>query len=124
MARIDREAIARLDGMDYALRRIREIGTDEFEKELRWRNGNHISVVWTPDEVEKNLKQYKDRLVAFMITMAVAVLHDQFGFGKKRAAEFRNRFMLKVDCINGSYVTLEEQMEIVKEEIGIDVNVE
>ena len=124
MARIDREAIARLDGMDYALRRIRDIGADEFEKELKMRNGNHISVVWTPDEIEKSLKPYKDRLVAFMITMAVAVLHDQFGFGNKRAGDFRNRFMEKIDCINGSYVTLEDHMEMVKKEIGIDVSVE
>lgn len=40
MAKVDREAIARLDGMDYAKRRIKEIGMEEFEKELEWRNRN------------------------------------------------------------------------------------
>lgn len=122
MAKVDREAMARLDGMDYALRRIRSIGIEEFEKELRNRNKSGMSLPLDNKQIQKELQKHQGAVLEFSLVLALATLHDEFGFGEKRAKKFRDLYMTGVDYINQGYAYLEEYKQGIKEQLGIEVN--
>ncbi len=122
MAKVDREAMARLDGMDYALRRIKSIGIEEFEKELRNRNKSGMSLPLDNKQIQKELQKHQGAVLEFSLVLALATLHDEFGFGEKRAKKFRDLYMTGVDYINQGYAYLEEYKQGIKEQLGIEVN--
>ena len=122
MAKVDREAMARLDGMDYALRRIKSIGIEEFEKELRNRNKSGMSLPLDNKQIQKELQKHQSAVLEFSLVLALATLHDEFGFGEKRAKKFRDLYMTGVDYINQGYAYLEEYKQGIKEQLGIEVN--
>lgn len=122
MAKIDREAIAKLDGMDYALRRIKSIGMDEFEKELRNRNQSGMTLPLDNKQIQKELMKHQSAVLEFSLVLALATLHDEFGFGEKRAKKFRDLYMTGVDYINQGYAYIEDYKEGIKEQLGIEVN--
>lgn len=122
MAKVDREAMARLDGMDYALRRIKSIGIEDFEKELRNRNKSGMSLPLDNKQIQKELQKHQGAVLEFSLVLALATLHDEFGFGEKRAKKFRDLYMTGVDYINQGYAYLEEYKQGIKEQLGIEVN--
>ena len=50
--------------------------------------------------------------------------HDEFGFGNKRIKQMFERFDNKAECIAEDYSTWEEQISIIAEECGIDMETE
>ena len=57
----DKEAEARLGGMDYALRQIKQNGVDEFEKELT-DCGVVVIKFWMQIDKDEQLKRFNDRM--------------------------------------------------------------
>lgn len=121
MAKIDREAMARLDGMDYAVRRIEAIGIDEFKKELHNRNQSGMSLPLDNKQIQKELVKHQSAVLEFSLVLALATLHDEFGFGEKRAKKFRDLYMTGVDYINKGYAYMDEYKQGIKEQLGIEV---
>lgn len=114
MSRLDREAEARMNGMDYALRRIKEIGIEEFEKELEWRGRKNYSVHITSREAINAAEQaYKHIRIAALIT-----LYDEFDFDKKMLDRFNERYNDKMDSLNKGYVNWGDYENIIVNEIG------
>ena len=108
MAKIDREAIAKLDGMDYATRRIKQLGMEEWEKELRNRNQSGMTLPLDNKQIQKELMKHQSAVLEFSLILALATLHDEFGFGEKRAKRFRDLYMTGVDYINNGYAYIED----------------
>ena len=121
MAKLDREAVARLDGMDYAVRRIESIGMDEFKKELHNRNQSGMSLPLDNKQIQKELVKHQSAVLEFSLVLALATLHDEFGFGEKRAKKFRDLYMKGVDYINKGYAYMDEYKQGIKEQLGIEV---
>ena len=121
MAKIDREAMARLDGMDYAVRRIEAIGMDEFKKELHNRNQSGMTLPLDNKQIQKELVKHQSAVLEFSLVLALATLHDEFGFGEKRAKKFRDLYMTGVDYINNGYAYMDEYKQGIKEQLGIEV---
>lgn len=114
MSRLDREAEARMNGMDYALRRIKEIGIEEFEKELEWRGRKNYSVHITSREAINAAEQaYKHIRIAALIT-----LYDEFDFDKAMLDRFNERYNDKMDSLNKGYVNWGDYENIIVNEIG------
>lgn len=114
MSRLDREAEARMNGMDYALRRIKEIGIEEFEKELEWRGRKNYSVHITSREAINAAEQaYKHIRIAALIT-----LYDEFDFDKAMLDRFNKRYNDKMDSLNKGYVNWGDYENIIVNEIG------
>lgn len=114
MSRFDREAEARMNGMDYALRRIKEIGIEEFEKELEWRGRKNYSVHITSREAINAAEQaYKHIRIAALIT-----LYDEFDFDKAMLDRFNERYNDKMDSLNKGYVNWGDYEDIIVNEIG------
>ena len=114
MSRLDREAEARMNGMDYALRRIKEIGIEEFEKELEWRGRKNYSVHITSREAINAAEQaYKHIRIGALIT-----LYDEFDFDKAMLDRFNKRYNDKMDSLNKGYVNWGDYEDIIVNEIG------
>ena len=84
MSKADKEAMARIAGMEYALRRIRETSVEEFAEEVRWRNQAKVGMTIRPQEINEASWMIKARTLDTVLCMAMLVLHDEFGFGGKR----------------------------------------
>ena len=73
MSKASKEAIARLDGMDYALRRIREKGIEDFEREMQWRNENGISLPLTQQTINEGSWKIKIRTIDLTRRLLITV---------------------------------------------------
>ena len=123
MKAADRQALDRIQSMDYALRQIRKIGIEEFEKELRVRCRTGIDIRLTPKELDDCSQKIKEMCLDTVLTMAIAVLHDEFDFGKKRIQRFFDRYELKASCLKGGFVTWQDYLDTIKEELDITIDI-
>ena len=99
MAKISKEEQARREGMAYALR-VSKADLDKFSDNVKYNTILYIKIL-----------------------MAVT-MHDEFGFGNKRIKQMFKRFDLKAECIAEDYSNWEEQVKIIAEECGIDMETE
>lgn len=112
----------RLDGMYYAYAKIKENGIDEFAKELEYRSKRGVQLVNTKKDQQKFEREIIDRVQDVIMIFAIAVLADEFDFGSEEINRFIDRLQLKSECISDKYITWEEQQQILKDELGIDIN--
>jgi len=47
------------------------------------------------------------------------VLHDKWGFGKKRLEKFLYEFAEQIDCLENKYVEFDDMIEAIKDETGL-----
>lgn len=122
MAKADKIHEARMQGMYYAFNAIKKDGMEAFAKELQFRQAFGVTLFNT----EKELKEYADTIInrsmQVILVFAVATMHDEFGFGEKRCKQFIDRFNIKAGCLADDYLTWDEQIKIIEDEIGIKVN--
>lgn len=121
--KMDREAKARLEGMDYAYRQIEKIGMEAFRKELQTRNRTGISVKLTPKEIDEASTKIKEMCLDTVCTMTIAVLHDEFGFGQKRIKQFMDRYRSKSECLMGGFVSWQDYLDTIKEELNVNISI-
>lgn len=112
----------RLDGMFYAYAKIKENGIDAFAEELRYRSKRGVQLVDTKRDQKKFEREVIDRVQDFAMIFAIAVLVDEFDFGSEEVNRFIDRLKLKSECIEDKYLTWDEQKQIIKDEIGIDID--
>ena len=123
MARIDKEEQARREGMAYALRIAKEKGIDALEEDLKMRNAIGLPVGVDRKALNQFTENVKFNTVYTMVILMAVTLHDEFGFGEKRVQRAIDRFMFKANCLDEDYTTWQEQIEILKEELGIELSI-
>lgn len=123
MARIDKEEQARREGMAYALRIAKEKGIDALEEDLKMRNAIGLPVGVNRKALNQFTENVKFNTVDTMVILMAVTLHDEFGFGEKRVQRAIDRFMFKANCLDEDYTTWQEQIEILKEELGIELSI-
>ena len=111
----------RLDGMFYAYAKIKEVGMEKFAEELQYRSKRGVQLVNTKRDQQKFEREIIDRVQDVAMIFAIAVLVDEFDFGSEEVNRFIDRLKLKSDCIEDKYLTWDEQKQIIKDEIGIDI---
>ena len=115
MAKADREAAARIGGMHYAIRQIKEKGMEEFEKEVAWRGSANFGLQLSSQEAMNTYKQ-----VYIHVRMcAIITLYDEFDFTPEEIERFNNRYNDKILGLNESYVNWKDYEDILHNEIGV-----
>lgn len=112
----------RLEGMGYALKAIEEQGIDAFKKELAYRKQTGITAMVTTKELEETRRILTDNALKVALIFAVYALHDEFGFGEERMRRFTKRYEQKAEGFTLGYFTFDELREMLKEELGFEVN--
>lgn len=80
-------------------------------------------------EINKGIDKFKDEIrddVADKALRVIAyvpliVLRDKWGFGKKRLQDFMYEFAKQVECLKKEYVSLEDMINVIQEETGLDI---
>lgn len=112
----------REDGLDLARRITREGGLEALEKECRFRGvtGIHTSLARKdPDKASEKIKQLVSECC---VIMAIAVLHDEFGFGQKRCQKFMAGMDKTSDYIDQGLAEWIDYVQAIKEELGIELS--
>lgn len=110
----------RIQGMYYAYERIKKDGIEEFEKELVFRQAFGVKALVKLSEMHDLEMRIVKRVQDVVLVFSLLVLHDEFGFGKKRIRQFMARYNIKCAGIADEYTTWDEQVQIIKDELDID----
>lgn len=123
MARLDKEEIARRDGMAYALRIAKEKGIEGLEEEIKYRNITEIPIAIKRDKLNECIENIKLNTIDTILVLSAVTLRDEFGFGKARLTRFIERFNLKTDCLVEDYCTWDDLRQNLEEECGIRLSI-
>ena len=115
-----KEEQARRDGMSYALRYAKEHGLEALEQDLNKRWAYNIPIRISDKELKEFTDNAKMMLLDTVLILSSMTLHDEFGFGKERLSRFIERFNQKAECIGEDYTSWKDQIDILKEECGIE----
>lgn len=115
-----KEEQARREGMSYALRYAKEHGLEALEQDLKKRMAYNIPIRISDKELKEFTDSAKMMLIDTVLILSSMTLHDEFGFGKERLSRFIERFNQKAECIGEDYTSWQDQIDILKEECGIE----
>ena len=118
-----KEDQARLDGMAYALKRIKAEGVEAFEKELAMRGRRDLAIPISQQDIVAASQKIKEMTFDTIMTLAVAVLHDEWQFGKKRCKQFTERFNLKAACLKYDLVSWDDYTRMLKDELDLQIDI-
>ena len=113
----------RNEGMLYAYNYAKEHGLDALENEVRLRNLTNIPTQVSRKAIDECVMKIKNNTCDTFVILMASVLHDEFGFGEKRVQRALDRFMLKSECVVDDYVTWQDMIENIKEELNIQLNI-
>lgn len=112
----------REDGLDLARRITREGGLEALEKECRFRGVTGIHTSLARKDLDKASEKIKQLVSECCVIMAIAVLHDEFGFGQKRCQKFMAGMDKTSDYINQGLAEWIDYVQAIKEELGIELS--
>lgn len=118
-----KEEQARREGMSYALRVAKEKGIDGLEEELKRRQAYNIPIRISNKELQEFTTNAKNMMLDTILILASVTLHDEFGFGHDRLNRFKERFNFKAECIGDSFTDWQDQIDILKEECGLEYSI-
>ena len=118
-----KEEQARLQGMSYALRVAKEKGIDGLEEELKRRQAYNIPIRISNKELQAFTDNAKNMMLDTILILASVTLHDEFGFGHDRLNRFKERFNFKAECIGEDFTDWQDQIDILKEECGLEYSI-
>ena len=118
-----REDDARLAGMMYAYKQIKEHGLDYFKKELQNRGAYHIAVAINNADLTAASKAIREQTYDTMLVMSLLTLHDEFDFGTKRLERFMGRFEIKTNALATGHLQWEDYTGILRDECGINIHI-
>ena len=125
----DKQYQARMDGLAYAQRIVKEQGIEALDKEIKMRRAVFIPLEISREKLGEVTSFIEERIMSTMMPTMLFVLHEEFGFGKKRMLQFKDGFLHRCDMLatldplGGHYETI---MDYVKEleKYGIEFNVD
>jgi len=118
-----KEDTARLDGMAYALRTIKQNGVEAFERELAMRGRRGLAIPVSQADLVAGSQRIKEMTLDTVLTLAVATLHDEWQFGKKRCKRFADRYSLKASCLADNLVSWDDYTQMIKDELDLKIEI-
>lgn len=123
MAKTNEYMAGREDGLQLALRIVKEKGIEGLEEEIRFRNITGIHTLLDKKSLDTATKKIKEMTIDTFTVLSVATLRDEFDFGKKRCERFIDRMNLKVECLLDDMVTWQDFIDNIEEEMGIKLRI-
>lgn len=110
------------DGLLLALKIVKESGVEGLEREIKYRGITNIHTSMSEKELTAAGIKFKFLVIKTVLCMAIAVLRDEFDFGRQRLQRFVKRFMEKTSCMEGGWISWAELQENIQEETGIEID--
>lgn len=123
MGKIDDYMSGKEDGLLLAARIVEKDGLAGLEEEIRYRNITGIHTGLARKELEKATTRIKEMTLDTFTVLSVAVLRDEFEFGRKRISRFIERMNLKAECLVDDMVTWKYFTDDIRQDLGIDLRI-
>ena len=119
----NKEEQARMEGMAQALRIAKAKGIDGLEADLKMRNITGLPCAVSRAAMDECIMNIKYNVVDTFTILVTYTLHEKFGFGKTRLNRFIHDFNFQAECLDEDYCTWEDQIEILRQECGLDLSI-
>ena len=119
----NKEEQARMEGMAQALRIAKAKGIDGLEADLKMRNITGLPCAVSREAMDECIMNIKYNVVDTFTILVAYTLHEKFGFGKTRLNRFIHDFNFQAECLDEDYCTWEDQIEILRQECGLDLSI-
>lgn len=113
----------REDGLDLALRIVREGGLEALEKEIRFRGVTGIRTSLASKDLDKASRKIKEMTLDTFTILSIAALHDEFGFGEKRINRFMRKLEEGAEYLMDDLATWQDYIDSIKEQLNIHLEV-
>lgn len=124
MAKINKEALARLEGMKYAYNYARKFGLDELEKDIKFRGATNLPYSVDRRQVINFQEETKERILSTVMLMSVLILREEFGYGRKRIEKFSEKFKENTEQLQSGDLTWKDTYEAMVEEVGFSLGID
>ena len=111
----------REDGLDLALRIVRDGGLEALEREVRFRGITGIHTSLAAKDLDIASQKIKEMTLDTFTILGVAVLHDKFDFGQKRCQRFMDGMDEGADLLIGDMATWADYRNSIKVELNLDL---
>lgn len=111
----------RMNGMQLALKIVKEGGIEKLEKEIAFRGRTGINLAITDKELDVACEAIKNMTFDTYLLMSMWTLHNDFGFGQQRCQRFHDRFADHTECMGEGLITWPDLQEQLKIETGIEL---
>ena len=119
----NKEEQARMEGMAQALRIAKTKGIDGLEADLKMRNITGLPCAVSRAAMDECIMNIKYNVIDTFTILVAYTLHEKFGFGKTRLNRFIHDFNFQAECLDEDYCTWEDQIEILRQECGLDLSI-
>ena len=119
----NKEEQARMEGMAQALRIAKTKGIDGLEADLKMRNITGLPCAVSRAAMDECIMNIKYNVVDTFTILVAYTLHEKFGFGKTRLNRFIHDFNFQAECLDEDYCIWEDQIEILRQECGLDLSI-
>ena len=113
----------RADGLDLALRIVRDGGLEALEKEIKFRGVSGVHTSLASKDLDKASQKIKERTLDTVTVLAVAVLHDKFNFGQLRCKRFIEGMEFGTEYLMKDIATWDDYRNSIEEELGIPLKI-
>ena len=119
----NKEEQARMEGMAQAFRIAKTKGIDGLEADLKMRNITGLPCAVSRAAMDECIMNIKYNVIDTFTILVAYTLHEKFGFGKTRLNRFIHDFNFQAECLDEDYCTWEDQIEILRQECGLDLSI-
>lgn len=113
----------REDGLDLALRIVRDGGIEALERECKFRGVTGIHTSLASKDLDKASQKIKEMTLDTFTILSVAALHDVFGFGEKRCNRFIEKINEGAEYLMDDLATWDDYINEIKDRLGIDLRI-
>lgn len=124
MAKVNKEALARLEGMKFAYNYANKYGIEALKKEINFRGATNLPYSVDQKQVQQFQEKTKLRILSTVMLMSVLILREEFGFGTKRIERFSEKFKENTEQLESGDLTWRDTYEAMIEEVGFSVGVD
>ena len=130
MAKVNKEYQARMDGMLFAHKIVKEQGLEALTKEIKMRNILKLDLWARKGEIEEAHNNIATNCYQTVLVTMLYTLHDAFGFGKSRLHKFKDAFdkytedIVNLDRWGEHYASFQEYAKFLSESYDFDFNKE
>ena len=114
----------RADGLDLALRIVKEGGIEALEQEIKFRGATGIHTSLAKKDIEKSIEIIKDKMVDMFSILGIAALYDLYGVGEKRCTKWMHKVVEAASYLSNDLATWPDYINEIKEQIGIDIQID
>ena len=124
MAKMNKELMARLEGMQYAYDFAKKNGLDALEEEIKFRCNTKLPYTTNRQQVMEFQEMIKQRMLSTVALMSVLILREEFGFGSQRLKRFSDKFKDNTEQLMSGDLTWRDTYEEMVKEVGFGISIE